>query len=601
MISVILATYNTADYLEKCVNSIINQTYKDLEIIIVDDGSTDNTAEILNGFQQKDCRIKVIHQENKGHSEARNVGMDNAHGDYYFFIDSDDYLHRQAIEILWNNMQETGADISIGNTTREEELKTTLENDYYVYTTMDAFSILTDYHSPLQIHKLPFTATWNKIFKAHLFSNVRFPTGHIRDDNFTCHRLIYNAKKIVFTKAKTYFYTYREGSVSNKGLINKDFMLAYKDRVDFFKEKGLTKFLPDTCSYYLNACLKTFYNMQDYSIIQEAKEFIKDNQIYLQHQYLGLKYKKEIEKMTDIIIYVDHLYVDTGISNWIRNFCMAFYKEYSISILTSLYVKGSKEIFGQYVQCDMYDATKTYYCKIFLHNFFYDKVPENIIAHNRFVILHCDYGHMTKEIQFDKRYKYIALADVVAKGMKEKFDIDCITTRSFMNQHKPQKVYRLLSATRLHPEKGIGRMLQLCQLLKDKNICFQWLIFCDRSIASSIFRSDYPELIYGGSVPNDTIINYMADADYVVQLTDYNVEGFCYAVHESLKAGTPVIVTDIPIFKDLVKDGYNGYRVPLDMQNIDLDKILNEIPKDFQYDDHFEELKAEWKKILDNE
>jgi glycosyltransferase involved in cell wall biosynthesis len=228
MISIILATYNTADYLERCVNSIINQTYKDLEIIIVNDGSTDNTAEILNEFQQKDCRIKMIHQENKGHSEARNVGMDNAHGDYYFFIDSDDYLHRQAIEILWNNMQETGADISIGNTTREKELETTLENDYYVYSTMDALSILTDYHSPLQRHKLPFTATWNKIFKASLFSNVRFPTGHIRDDNFTCHRLIYNAKKIVFTKAKTYFYTYREGSVSNKGLINKDFMLAYK-------------------------------------------------------------------------------------------------------------------------------------------------------------------------------------------------------------------------------------------------------------------------------------------------------------------------------------------------------------------------------------
>lgn len=597
MITIILVTYNMAEYLPRCIQSIINQTYKDIELIIVDDGSTDDSAEILDGFQQGDPRVRVIHQENKGHSEARNVGMDNARGDYYYFIDADDYIHEQTIEVLWNNMQESGADISIGDITRTEPPTCSLDAGYDTYSSIEALRILTDYHSGMPLNKLPFNVTWNKIFKANLFKDVRFPTGHVRDDNFTCHRLLYNANKIVLSKARTYFYTYQAQSMSNDGLYkNKDLILAHKDRIAFFKEKGLIELLPDACSYFLNVCLKTFDAMKDYSIIREVKGLIKNNELQFTHNHMGLQHKKEIENMKDIIIYVGILNTRDGIYTWIRNFCLAFKDQYEIMVVSQVFSHTTKNELSECVECEIYDKSKTYVCNTLLHNFIFDAPCDNIKAVDTYIVLHRDYGRWDKEIKFDMKQHYIAVSDVVTNGVHEKYGLDCKTIVPFVRTHSPEKIYKFVSATRINEEKGYKRMLQLCQLLKETNVHFQWLIFCQRDMMTAAFRSEYPELIYANEHPNESIQNYMADADYTIQLS--SEESFCFAIHESLKVGTPVIVTDIPVFRNLVRDSYNGYRVSLDMENIDINKILTEIPKDFIYDDHYEELKNEWIKIL---
>lgn len=298
MITIILTTYNMAEYLVECVQSIINQTYKDLEIIIVDDGSTDGSAEILDGFQQTDSRIKVIRQENKGHSEARNVAIENAHGEYYYFIDADDYIHEKTIETLWDNMQETGASISIGGVTRKGELKCNPGDGYFIYTPLDALKIVTDYHSMIPLPRLPFLATWNKLLKAEWFIDLRFPTGHVRNDHFMYHKFLYKANKIVLSKSKTYFYRYKQHSISADGLYqNKDLILASKDQIDFFKDKGLTQFLSDSCSHLLKVYLETYKAMNDYSIIEDAKRFLEDNQRYIVHNYWGEQHIKEIQSM----------------------------------------------------------------------------------------------------------------------------------------------------------------------------------------------------------------------------------------------------------------------------------------------------------------
>lgn len=597
MISIILVTYNMADYLDRCITSIINQTYKDLEVIIVNDGSTDNTSEILNKYQKLDSRITVINQENKGHSESRNVGMKNATSNYYFFIDADDYIHPQTIQTLWDNMQNTGADISIGNIERKTDLAEKLDNNCDVLTPVEALSILVDYSTPIPIQKLPFNVTWNKIFKAELFDDIKFPTGRLRDDNFTCHRLLYKANKIAYTTAKTYYYTYKEHSMSTDGLYkNTDLILAHNDRIKFFKEKGLTDLLSDECSLALGIYLKTFFAMKSIPVLYEARQFVKDNEKYFSHNVRGLNHIKELNSIFDIIIYVDELRTNTGVSNWVLNFCKALNQKYSILVLSGKFVKDSDKIFSKYVLCKVWKPGKTYNCGTLIYNFPYNSRP-NIISCNTYVILHCDYGNMEREILFDKSVKYITLCNTVHDGMLNKYNIDSEVISSFMPEFKKKRVYRFISATRLKPEKGISRMLQLCEILKRNDICFQWLIFCENDIRSMLFESNYPELIYGGEQSNETILQYMSDCDYVIQLTDYNVEGFCYAVHESLMVGTPVIVTDIPIFKDVVKNGYNGYRIPLDMESINLEQILCNIPKDFVYEKD-ESNVGKWEDVL---
>ena len=111
LISIIVAVYNAKWYLEKCVNSLINQTYRNLEIILVDDGSTDNSGEICDDFQKKDERIKVIHKENGGHADARNAGIKASKGNYIFFVDNDDYIDSDLIECLYKRAKQCNAEI----------------------------------------------------------------------------------------------------------------------------------------------------------------------------------------------------------------------------------------------------------------------------------------------------------------------------------------------------------------------------------------------------------------------------------------------------------------------------------------------------------
>lgn len=595
VVAVLVAERNMAEYLDRCLESIVNQTYKDLEIVIVDDGSTDGSAEILDGFQQADPRIKVIYQENKGHSEARNVALANSKSEYVYFIDADDYIHPQTIEILLNNLLETDSDISIGCSIREGDFPE-IDNHYKVFDSEKALEILTKYSpSNSNIPQFAFNPTWNRIFKRYLFDDIKFPTGHLRDDNFTCHRLLAKANRIVWTKAVTYFYFRKPNTMSESGLfVNKDLILAHQDRIAFFKEQGYDRFLPDACSFYLYICYKTFLKMGDYSIIESAKDFIKNNKQYLEHQYYGTENMRNIVNMDNIIIYTNGLTMMCGLYIWTLHFCKQF-RDKHIKILCKTIKPVIQKELEQYAECEVYNETKSYQCRTLIQNFQVDILPKNIIAAQTYVIIHCDYAGLDYD-KFDKSLNYICVSDVASKSFKQDFNLDSIAITPFISQIDKRKVYRFVSATRLNSEKGIDRTLQLAELFKQSGIYWQWIIYCERDIKSVSFRCEYPEIVISNIVPNDVMLNYMADADYVIQLSDS--EGFCYAVHESLMMGTPVIVTDIPIFRELIQDGYNGYRVPLNMQGIDIQHIIQNIPKNFVYINKSQESKTEWEKIL---
>lgn len=242
-ISVIVPIYNVELYLPKCIESIINQTYKDLEIILVDDGSPDRCGEICDEYALQDARIKVIHKENGGLSDARNAGLDVANGQYVSFIDSDDFINENFYETLEDMIVRYNADI-----VQCEFLKV---DEYEVYDFDDVKELcdervdLISSHSALDnLFNEKYVNTvvvWNKLYKRCLFKEIRYPKGKINEDEYTTYKVIFNAKKIAETNRAMYYYVQRPNSIMGQGFNLKrlDILEAYYDRVLFFNENKL--------------------------------------------------------------------------------------------------------------------------------------------------------------------------------------------------------------------------------------------------------------------------------------------------------------------------------------------------------------------------
>lgn len=210
LISIIIPVYNTEKYLEKCVMSITNQTYKNLEIILIDDGSTDSSPMICDFLAEKDRRITVIHQTNGGVSSARNTGLDNTHGDYIMFIDSDDYISLNMIEFLLSKIGDTDIAMCGYNNVDENGNLSPQEN----VTIMDGI-ISTDtfwnyFYSDTRIY---YVTLWAKLYKSRLWDNVRFPLNTLHEDEFAVHQIISQCKTLSISKNPLYFYLQRKGSI----------------------------------------------------------------------------------------------------------------------------------------------------------------------------------------------------------------------------------------------------------------------------------------------------------------------------------------------------------------------------------------------------
>ena len=214
-----------AQYIPKCLDSVINQTYSNLEIIIVDDGSTDNTEAICREYEKKDSRIRYIkHPRNMGQANARSTGLEHATGDYISFIDSDDYIALDYYEVLYNNLKENDADISICNYTYITEGET--------YAHDETFNKVTVYEGDERFYMLQaelivqFMASWCKIIKKEIFGDLRYLPNSSNEDANLSHKIIGNAGRIVYTDRVGYFYVRRQGSI-----VNSKFKV---ERIDFF-------------------------------------------------------------------------------------------------------------------------------------------------------------------------------------------------------------------------------------------------------------------------------------------------------------------------------------------------------------------------------
>lgn len=232
LISVVVPIYGVEKYLKRCLDSILRQSYTNLEIILVDDGSPDACGKICDEYQLKNQRISVVHQDNKGLSGARNTGLECAAGEYIIFIDSDDFIDDRMIETLYQNMKQTDSDISICgfHQAYEKEInQIQKEFDPPKVRTLSRKECLEQ----LLYHKSGIDiVTWNKLYKTKLFDNVRFPQGKIYEDFATIPFAIHNAARVCLTSEKLYYYIQREGSINaSQKMNNKIFDLIENVRV----------------------------------------------------------------------------------------------------------------------------------------------------------------------------------------------------------------------------------------------------------------------------------------------------------------------------------------------------------------------------------
>ena len=217
LISVIVPIYNVEPYLRKCVDSIIHQTYRNLEIVLVDDGSPDNCGKICDEYAKQDNRIVVIHKTNGGLSDARNAGMENMHGRYVGFVDSDDWIEPDMYEVLLSNLKWFDADMSFGGVSEDIEVDGNVTVTKISQNNKQNFA-----ESNVDAMKRYFIgswAAWDKLYKAELFSEVRYPFGEINEDEAIVLNLLEQCSTVCYTSKVLYHYIRRmnSGSITMSG------------------------------------------------------------------------------------------------------------------------------------------------------------------------------------------------------------------------------------------------------------------------------------------------------------------------------------------------------------------------------------------------
>ena len=236
LISIIIPVYNVEKYIDKCIESIVGQSYDNLEIILIDDGSTDNSAGKCDEWKKKDDRIKVIHKKNGGLSDARNSGIQVANGKYFMLVDSDDYVHKNIVEFLYKNIIEYDADISFCDFRKYRENENIkLDSEHIAKRVFNSEEYFRNFYGSISTQS---TVAWAKLYKAELFDEVCYPVGKLREDEFTTYKLVHKANRIVYVDEKLYYYLIRENSIMLKTDIKKfvDYIQALYERNQFISE-----------------------------------------------------------------------------------------------------------------------------------------------------------------------------------------------------------------------------------------------------------------------------------------------------------------------------------------------------------------------------
>ena len=295
-ITVIVPVYNVEHYLDKCLDSVIKQTYKNIEIIVVNDGSTDNSGEICQEYAQKDNRIVYIEKENGGLSDARNAGLDQMTGSYVTFVDSDDWIEQDYVETLYQKITEYQADIAIGNYYSFDEERSVflfhILGDSYYEKAHDDVSIFENLYENQEMRSFALISAWGKLYKARLFEQLRFDIGKLGEDGYLNQKVYLLSEKVIYLNKGLYAYRIRKGSLSriwtekwmhalvdamseritllaNMGYPLEKHLAIYRQMLEFSLANGQASGLSDTATYKEFEMKRTLLNQLS---IQEQKE-----------------------------------------------------------------------------------------------------------------------------------------------------------------------------------------------------------------------------------------------------------------------------------------------------------------------------------------
>lgn len=241
LISIVIPVYNVEPYLPKLLDTVTKQSYTNIEIVLVDDGSTDNSGKVCDEWARNESRIVLIHKENGGLSEARNVGVKKSTGEYITFVDSDDYIASNYVEYLWKLLCTNQADISCGNFKPVYD-----QNECFINHKKDRKKFLNNVqgcNELLQLKSIQLTVAWGKLYKRTLVEQNLFPVGRYHEDEATVYKLFYSANKIVVGTKKVYgYYQNNKSSITASRSLKKveDAICVLEERCKFFKEKNET-------------------------------------------------------------------------------------------------------------------------------------------------------------------------------------------------------------------------------------------------------------------------------------------------------------------------------------------------------------------------
>ena len=285
-ISIIIPVYNVINYLDRCVESVLQQSYADLEVILVDDGSTDGSEKKCDRWAEKDARVKVIHKENGGVSEARNAGLDAATGEYLGFVDSDDYLAADMYEKLYLALKESIADVSICNFLFVDDRGTPLAEERNLGLPIQN-EVISGLDVLQKMHTLNrgifYVFSWNKLYRRQLFSDIRFPAGKLSEDSVVALRLLENCERVACITDVGYFYVQRTGSYMH----NRSCMSylheaeARFEHMRFFYDRGLYRCAGHAycdAGYKLHEAYARLKTMPEYTAeLDEAFQTYREN------------------------------------------------------------------------------------------------------------------------------------------------------------------------------------------------------------------------------------------------------------------------------------------------------------------------------------
>ena len=312
LISIVVPVYNVAQYLRQCVDSILNQSYRKLEIILVDDGSTDNSGEICDQYAQQDSRVIVIHKENGGLSDARNAGIEIAKGEYIGFVDSDDFINRDMYAILADALEKNHADIAISNWQgfydgKENEIYENGTGNIVLFEGIETLAFLIYGKDKYRIS----FSVWDRLYRREIIVNYLFPKGKCYEDIVWSAKVFYDAGRSVYIDKELYYYRRRDNSIvgldSKYGLSKRvvtDEIPQLEEQIHFLSDIGQRE-MADEITYFLYEKLLKYYSECLYEKNELQYELIK-----LIHKYNGWArvYLRRCNKFTRKIVLLVSLY-----------------------------------------------------------------------------------------------------------------------------------------------------------------------------------------------------------------------------------------------------------------------------------------------------